>query len=454
MSAHAGVRAARSARIAGGWLLAVRLAWAALTLAVLACAVASFAAVLAETRLEVLLSEGLMSLRPEIVDGLRELGLSDDAILISDVSFRILALGAFAVTALVIFVRKSDDWVAVLSSAMLLLIGTSWFAPLGSFSDLHPEFATYVHIIGVPNGQGVAFGRSLAGLTVLLFLLVFPDGRFVPPWSRWVFAAAAVHVLLWSALPGTVIDVSTWPGGLQIGWIVGFPAFGLGVQAYRYAYVSRWVGRQQSKLVLTALVTIAVALPLLVWVRPELGQGFSDLAVVTPRLEALYQLILVLILGIALLLLPISIALSALRYRLWDIDVLINRAVVYGALAVVIVGGWFLAVWVMTLVFSAVVGQLRGSNLAVLIATITVAVIIRPVRLRIQDAIDRRFFRRKHDAERFLESFTSRLRADENLDTLADDLLDAVEGVLAPARVSLLLQGADAGLVHANERYT
>jgi hypothetical protein len=430
----------------------VRALWLILTAGVLGLAIAAFAVVIAETRLEVLLSEGLLSLRPEIVNGLHELGLSDRAILVSDVSFRILAVGTFAATAIIIFVRRSDDWVAVLSSAMLILIGTSWFAPLGSLSALHPEVETYVHIVGVPNGGGVVFGRSLAGLSVLLFLLVFPDGRFVPRWSAAVFGAAAAHVVLWALLPGTVVDVSTWPGLLKVAWIVSFPALGLAAQVYRYAYVSRWLGRQQSKLVLTALGAVAVVLPLLIWVRPELGQGFSDLAVVTPRIEALYQLVLVLILGTALLLLPITIALSALRYRLWDIDVLINRAVVYGALAFVVAGGWFLATWLMTLAFSPALGQLRGSNLAVLLATVTVAVIIRPVRLRFQDAIDRRFFRRKHDAERFLESFASRLRADQNLDTVADDLLDAVEGVLEPARVSLLLQDPGDRLATASER--
>jgi hypothetical protein len=144
----------------------------------------------------------------------------------------------------------------------------------------------------------------------------------------------------------------------------------------------------------------------------------------------------------AFLLIPLSIGVAILRYRLYDIDILINRTLVYGSLTVTLVLVYAGSVVVLEQLFRALTGQ--GSQLAVVASTLTIAALFSPFRHRVQGFIDRRFYRRKYDAAKTLEAFSAKLKDETDLDRLGDDLVGVVRETMQPTHASLWLR-PDAG---------
>jgi hypothetical protein len=137
---------------------------------------------------------------------------------------------------------------------------------------------------------------------------------------------------------------------------------------------------------------------------------------------------------------PVAIGFAVLKYRLYDIDVVINRTLVYGSLTAMLVALYFGSVATTQTVLRALTGQAEQPQLAVVISTLVIAALFNPLRRRIQSFIDRRFYRRKYDARKTLEAFSARLRDETNLEMLNNDLTGVIRETMQPVHVSLWLR--------------
>ena len=142
--------------------------------------------------------------------------------------------------------------------------------------------------------------------------------------------------------------------------------------------------------------------------------------------------------GLSVIALPAAIGIAILKYRLYNIDLVINRTLVYGSLTVTLVALYFGGIVVLQRFFVLLTGQ--QSTLAVVASTLLIAALFTPWRRRIQSFIDRRFYRSKYDARKTLEIFSARLREETNLDAVSDELVGVVRETVQPAHVSLWLR--------------
>jgi hypothetical protein len=290
-------------------------------------------------------------------------------------------------------------------------------------------------VMNAPTAAGYGWApaaqllNNVGFLSLFILLYVFPDGRFVPSWTRRVALAQVASLLGSTLLPHSIADADYWPGPLSILPFASLIFTSIYAQVYRYRRVSGRLERQQTKWVVFGAVTALLCFFVLVLLQatvPAINETGS------PRW------LFALSLGVSMfLLIPISVAVAILRYRLWDIDVLINRALVYGSLTVSTAALYIGGVIVLQALFRAVVGQ--SSDLAIAIVTLAVAARFNPWRRRLQAFIDRRFYRRRYDAARTLAGMSTRLRDDVDLERLTLDLTSVVQETIQPAHVSLWL---------------
>jgi hypothetical protein len=276
---------------------------------------------------------------------------------------------------------------------------------------------------------------SLTALTMILLaslFFIFPDGYFVPRWTGLLFIGMGA-ILLGVVLPPAA-SPRLGPGAVGPALsllMLGLLILGLFAQIYRYRHVSTLLERQQTKWVVFGLS--AVALSMIVWLLNV------ELFPFPPGPMRLYfNLIGVVVIALLAICFPLSLAIAILRYRLWDIDVLINRAMVYGALTGALAFVYFGSVALLQNFFAAISGQ--RSDLAVVISTLAIAALFTPLRRRVQTFIDHRFYRHKYDAARTLADFAATARDEVELEQLTDALLAVVQETMLPAHVSLWLR--------------
>jgi hypothetical protein len=356
---------------------------------------------------------------PEGVRALQDVGLSMRSYAILNVIIdKVFELVWFAVGA-IIFWRRSDDWMALLVSVFLVAFGTVTVDPTAANTLLSSQPAWWLPVRGV---------QIVGSVCSTLFFFLFPGGRFVPRWTRWLAVAFSAFLVSLDQFP----DLYSRSPALET---VSFLVF-LGIVVsvtwslvYRYRRFSSPAHRRQTKWVVfgTALGVAGTSVF-------KLPLDFHLVGGDTPFVLLLLKI------GFALsfLLVPLSISIAVVRSHLFDIDVVINRTLVYGSLTAMLIGLYFGAIVVSQRLFVLLTGE--KSTLAVVASTLLIAALFTPLRRRIQGFIDRRFYRRKYDARKTLEAFSATLRDETDLDALNNDLVGVVRETMQPAHVSLWLR--------------
>ncbi len=377
----------------------------------------------------------------------KQLAAPSAAELVGQALFAIAVLG-FAAVGGVIFWRRPDHPVGRLFCVM----NVGW--TINNFAGPYARYALVAHPGALPLGEVAIWLFSWPGIVssglLALAVLVFPDGRL--PSRSW--RPVAWTIALGSA--ATAVGTAFAPGQLKdtIGFAVANPlgvggapgdvlrvlsalAMPLFLPFVGAAVVSLFVRlhrahgleRQQLKWFAYGLAVLA----LFFVVQLSLFLGFGSFAAMPGWAQGLnfvgiltYELVP-----------PIAAGVAVLRYRLYDIDRLINRTLVYGATTAGIAAAFFAGIVVLQALLRPLTS---GSELAVAASTLASVALFQPLRRRVQETVDRRFYRSRYDAARILDAFGARLRDEVDLDAVRRVLLDSVQETLAPAAMSLWLR--------------
>jgi hypothetical protein len=369
-------------------------------------------------------------LRPADVAALQRFGLAPRSYAVYTLGLYLgLTVACWSVSAVLIW-RRADDAVALL--AAMALIGQGATGALG--------------VASLSPGWNAVMTLVLLGWYVALvnLLYVFPDGRFVPAWTRWSFAPWLGWLVLgfgWVIV--TRQDVPAWYWAGLVVLTLSIFALGGAAQIFRYRRVSTLAQRQQTKWVVAGFAAL-VATEVL-WagytelVRPALGQP--------PPAGVVFEAANTLLDVVSQLVVPLSIGAAIFRYRLWDIDVVVERTLVYSTLTGLLTLAYFGSVVAFQTAAALVTerGTARTAGqpsaaFATVASTLVIAALFSPLRGVVQGFIDRRFFRRRYDAARTLAGFGANLRDEVELDRLHQALIAVVEETMQPEHVSIWIR--------------
>ena len=416
---------AKSNSLHGRWLLAARVGWVALTALVLILDIVMLPRFV--EALQTPCAPGLhcFYLRPTAYDQrlLQQSGLSVSFMATYQAAGNVITVIIYCAIAAIIVWRRSSDRMALFCAYTLVLFGG----------------ASYTSILQDTLAVQSSLGQWLTGLLLIpgetgfiIFFFLFPNSRFVPRWSRLAIPIALAY-WIYNYFGGHIYyQTFDWT-------TVAFFAFLLtpvAAQIYRYRRVSTPVERQQTKWVVFGFAIAMVGFAAFITggnlLLPE--EVIASSVISTFVAQTVFMLLLLLI--------PLSIALAILRSRLYDIDILINRTLVYGSLSAVLALVYVAGVaGVQTLVNTFARQQSAApSPWLIVITTLVVAALFQPLRRRLQRAIDRRFYRRKYNVERTLATFSATLRQEVDLGELNDHLLRVVQKTMEPTSLSLWLR--------------
>ncbi len=379
-----------SARLPAPWTMAARAVWVALvgltiTLFILG-APTSY--------------EKASRLTPDLEAWLHQTGLPLSFPPIALLGVDALTMFFFTSVALFLFWRRSDDWVALLVALLFVLTAGIYSSPIG-------DAPAPTWLLAIPIGLGET--------TQAAFVYLFPDGRFVPRWSRWLLLPMLIwRPAIWiisyfplyqAAFPhlNATSYGYTQQNPIDIGLFIVCLLIGVGGQIYRYRRLSTAEQRQQAKWVLygVTMTIIVVGTWVMLFNVFELGPTNSFAAYLTLRV----------IRQIALAIVPVVFAISILRYRLWDIDFVINRSLVYGILAVLLAGVFGLILLGVQQLIRLIMGGQEIPAVALAASALVVALLFRPTLTRLRRFVDRRLYGIGLDYQQALKAYASREHA-------------------------------------------
>jgi hypothetical protein len=401
----------------GHWLAVARVVWLALFLLNLALFVISLVQQL-PTLLHPCTAPTCL-LTPVQAASLERMGIGLGAFAAYFAGMFTLVAVAGAFTALLLFLRRRDDW-------FTLLVGLFLLYPLSTV------VATGVSLQG--TGLAVLPVLVVTEASYYAVLLLFPDGRFVP---RWAWLLLVVWVVWWVA--NGVADLMN----PQSDWLAFYYPIGylsaLAIQIYRYRRTSSARQQQQTKWVVFGFA-VALLTNVLYWIIVPLFIVPLALGIPYGALSnTVYYTAGAPIEELAWLALPVSVAIAIQRYQLFDVDALIRRTLVYTTLTAILAAVYFAVIIGTQAAVGAVDRQASHSAIILVGSTLLIAGLFTPLRRGIQSAIDRRFYRSKYDAARTLEAFAGNLRTDLDLSELRVHLLAVVQETMEPESVSLWL---------------
>jgi hypothetical protein len=418
------------------WLIPTRVIWAILVVMSLGIFTIALPARFAQLQQEALqaeqaLQQTIQSGGFEFLKAVLSVKFYPIAVLILEIAL----MYGLALAAIAIFWRKSSVRMAVFASIALVTFGAMMSPALDALITAQPLWLFPVILV-----------QTIGLECALLLYYLSPNARFIPRWTRFAAIVWTIWLIVALIFPGAPFNIlnsrphvpppSTWPIFWFLVVLIWFGS-GLFAQVYRYRRVSNQVERQQTKWVIIGVVPVLVA-----FVAFELPRLTLSVLSQPGLLALLYSMIGVPLYLACALMIPLCIVFSILRYRLWDVDVIINRALVYSTLTAALALIYVASIIVLQYLLHGLIG---GNQLAVVGSTLAIAALFQPLRHRIQKIIDRRFYRRKYDTAQIITAFSTRLQQRDEIDlaTLTDDLLEIVQETMQPAHVSLWLRPPD-----------
>jgi hypothetical protein len=340
--------------------------------------------------------------------------------------FDILLVGTYTAVAAVLFWRRSNEWMALFVACFLVVFKVTQQPTLYALADASPVWIIPISLLTTAGWIGLN-----------LFFLLFPSGQFVPRWTRWLAPVPICYVILWRLPAQVPLYPANWPFPLVAAVEVGTLSLNLFAQVYRYRRVSDQVQRQQTRWVLFAAVLTLVATGgtnLLSLFFPALMQSGSWYDLFGPSLVAPFALLI-----------PIALGIAILHYHLWDIDVIINRTLVYGALTTCIVGMYILVVGYLGALFRT------GNTLLIsLVATGLVAVLFQPLRGYLQGRVNRLMYKERDTPYKVIARLGQRLEATFAPETVLPTIVETVAQSLKLPYVAIALKQGDEFLTAAS----
>jgi len=375
---------------------------------------------------------------PPSLAALQHAGLSVHAYALYVFCWDMLTTLVFLLLGGVIFWRKATTWMGLFVSFFLLNFGALGLSLSHSNALLGaPSNSLYV------LASNIAYPLSvLAYLCLGFFFFIFPDGRLVPRRSWVLISLWIINFVIWTVPANWPLNILNWPGVLLYSWL--FLVFGSSVatQVYRYLRVASPVQRQQIKWLIYGFVPVlivSVCFQLVLVLFSALSSPDSLLPVLAEPLYRFYYLPI-----------PICVGIALLRYRLWDIDRIINRTLVYGSLTALLALLYFGLIFTLQSLFQGIFHQ--NNDVVIVISTLAIAALFQPLRRRIQSIIDRRFYRSKYDAAKIVATYSATLRNEVDLDQLREELVAVVRETMQPAHVSLWLRKPEQNGKHSIEK--
>jgi hypothetical protein len=401
------------------WLAFVQIGWLALAISLTVLFGASLPAFY---NYVLTCKDGPCFMMPPLAPGaLERAGLSPTTYAAIHVTFELTAILIMCVVSALIIWRRRSELMALLAAFMLLTMGFgSVSRTIMITAEVYPAWYpvwAFLIVIGV--------------ISLSLFVYLFPSGRFEPRWIVWIALPLVALMVIHPLWPDSMLAIGNWPRPLEALAVICWSGSMLGVQIHRYRHLADPLQRQQVKWVTLGIIgsmltLISIGLSVMILFPTGFEEG-----------ELWPMLILSSLVRCSMLLIPISIGVAILRYRLWDVDPILNRTLIYGILTALLVAIYLSGVMLLQTGFRSLTGQ--ESESATIVSTLAVALLAAPLRRRVQETIDQRFYRRKYNAQKTLEAFGATARNEVSLEELTDEMLTAVEETMQPTHLSLWL---------------